>query len=62
MAASSDAAQRARSPTGEYSSCYYPQANLKVDSETKVETETHASGGETELKLKLVVVNGGVAC
>ncbi len=50
MVASSDAARRARSP-----SCYYPQANLKV--ETKVETETH--GGE-KLKLKLVVVNGDI--
>ncbi len=55
MAGSSDAARQARSPPGKYSSCYYPQANLKV--ETKVETETH--GGE-KLKLKLMVVNGGV--
>ncbi len=55
MTASSDVARRARSPPGEYLRSYYPQANLKV--ETKVETETH---GGRKLKMKLMVVNGGI--
>ncbi len=54
-ATSSDAARRACSQPGKYLSCYSPLANPKV--ENRVETETH--GGE-KLKLKLMVVNGGI--